>query len=113
MLCYSILYYFICSTRSPQKPRKPVRLRRSGHVVQISSVQAFFGLPRRTAYSAAKHAALGFYDSLRAEVAESGVAVTTVCPGYMRTEHASRAAGVREDGAKGGRKMEGKSVGTR
>lgn len=70
--------------------------RRSGHVVQISSVQGFFGLPGRTAYAAAKHAAVGFYDSLRAEVADNGIAVTTVCPGYIATEHARNAA--RSDG---------------
>lgn len=70
--------------------------------MQVSSVQAFFGLPGRTAYSAAKHAALGFYDSLRAEVASNGIAVTTVCPGYMATEHGRNAAGqVQEHGAKG------------
>ena len=33
----------------------------------------FFGLPGRTAYAAAKHAAVGFYDALRAEVSERGV----------------------------------------
>merc|ERR1719433_517988 len=64
---------------------------RSGHVVQISSVQGFFGLPGRTAYSAAKHAAVGFYDSLRAELADAGIAVTTVCPGYIRTGHSMNA----------------------
>lgn len=80
--------------------------RQSGHVVQISSVQGFFGLPGRTAYAAAKHAAVGFYDSLRAEVAENGIAVTTVCPGYIATEHGRHAARrvgthVVEDVAKG------------
>jgi len=63
-----------------------------GHVVQVSSVQGFFGLPGRTAYAAAKHAALGFYDSLRAEVADRGVYVTTVCPGYIATGHSQNAA---------------------
>jgi len=63
----------------------------SGHVVQISSVQGFFGLPGRTAYSAAKHAAVGFYDSLRAELADTGVLVTVVCPGYVRTGHSLNA----------------------
>lgn len=66
--------------------------RKSGHVVQVSSVQGFFGLPGRTAYAAAKHAALGFYDSLRAEVADSGIFVTTVCPGYIATSHSLNAA---------------------
>mmetsp|Transcript_100025 Transcript_100025/g.283123 ORF Transcript_100025/g.283123 Transcript_100025/m.283123 type:complete len:301 (-) Transcript_100025:151-1053(-) len=64
---------------------------RNGHVVHISSVQAFFGLPGRTAYAAAKHAAVGFYDSLRAEVAGRGVSVTTVCPGYIATGHGQAA----------------------
>lgn len=64
----------------------------SGHIVQISSVQGFFGLPGRTAYSATKHAAVGFYDSLRAEVAESGICVTMVAPGYIATKHSENAA---------------------
>eukprot|EP00747_Dinoflagellata_sp_TGD_P056374 gnl/TRDRNA2_/TRDRNA2_150056_c0_seq1.p1 gnl/TRDRNA2_/TRDRNA2_150056_c0~~gnl/TRDRNA2_/TRDRNA2_150056_c0_seq1.p1 ORF type:complete len:331 (+),score=57.69 gnl/TRDRNA2_/TRDRNA2_150056_c0_seq1:438-1430(+) len=61
--------------------------RSSGHVVQIAGVQGFIGLPGRAAMSAAKHAAVGFYDSLRAEVAGSGVTVTLVAPGYIATEH--------------------------
>eukprot|EP00929_Paragymnodinium_shiwhaense_P037212 TRINITY_DN19869_c0_g1_i1.p1 TRINITY_DN19869_c0_g1~~TRINITY_DN19869_c0_g1_i1.p1 ORF type:complete len:311 (-),score=82.65 TRINITY_DN19869_c0_g1_i1:113-1045(-) len=65
--------------------------RGSGHVVQIASVQGFFGLPGRTAYAAAKHAAVGFYDSLRAELVDTGVAVTTVCPGYIKTGHSVNA----------------------
>mmetsp|Transcript_73226 Transcript_73226/g.136843 ORF Transcript_73226/g.136843 Transcript_73226/m.136843 type:complete len:374 (-) Transcript_73226:46-1167(-) len=64
---------------------------RQGHVVQVASVQGFFGLPGRTAYSAAKHAAVGFYDSLRAEVADFDIKVTTVCPGYIRTGHSANA----------------------
>eukprot|EP00435_Cladocopium_sp_Y103_P030618 s2025_g7.t1 len=71
----------------------PDWLRRGeGHVVQVSSVQGFFGLPGRTAYAAAKHAAVGFYDSLRAEVADRGVSVTTICPGYIATGHSENAA---------------------
>ncbi|CAK9010463.1 Dehydrogenase/reductase SDR family protein 7-like [Durusdinium trenchii] len=65
--------------------------RHRGHVVQVSSVQGFFGLPGRTAYAAAKHAAVGFYDALRAEVSERGVEVTTICPGYIATGHSQNA----------------------
>ena len=65
--------------------------RQQGHVVQVSSVQGFFGLPGRTAYAAAKHAAVGFYDSLRAEVDDNGISVTTVCPGYIATGHSQNA----------------------
>jgi len=70
---------------------------RSGHVVQVTSVQGFFGLPCRSAYAAAKHAVFGFYDSLRAEVAEDGISVTTVAPGYIKTGHSLNA--LRGDGS--------------
>jgi len=43
----------------------------------------FFSI--RAAYSASKHALQAFSDSLRAEVASSGIKVTVVSPGYIRT----------------------------
>jgi short-subunit dehydrogenase len=70
--------------------------RRSGHVVAISSLLGKFGAPKRAAYSASKHAVIGFFDSLRAEVYEYGIAVTMICPGYVNT-NASRNA-LRSDG---------------
>jgi short-subunit dehydrogenase len=59
--------------------------RRSGHIVAISSLLGKFGAPERAAYSASKHALNGFCDSLRAEVHRHGIAVTVVCPGFVRT----------------------------
>jgi short-subunit dehydrogenase len=59
--------------------------RRSGHLVAISSLLGKFGSPQRAAYSASKHALIGFCDSLRAEVHNDGIAVTVVCPGFVRT----------------------------
>jgi dehydrogenase/reductase SDR family protein 7B len=59
--------------------------RRSGHIVPISSVVGYVGTPLRSTYSASKHALHGYFDSLRAEVAKDGIAVTIVCPGYIRT----------------------------
>lgn len=41
--------------------------------------------PRRAAYGATKHALIGFFDSLRAEVYEDGIRVTTILPGYIKT----------------------------
>ena len=62
-----------------------------GDIIQISSVQAFFGLGERAPYSAAKHALAGFIDSLRVELdsfpMESRIRVIHVCPGYIRTNH--------------------------
>lgn len=60
-------------------------VRREGQIVVISSLMGKFALPARGAYSASKHALHGFFDALRAEVEDQGVAVTIICPGYVRT----------------------------
>lgn len=69
-------------------------LKRSrGRIVAVSSLTGKFGTPMRTAYAASKHAMAGFFDSLRIELAESGVSVTTVYPGFVASEIRSRALG--------------------
>lgn len=65
--------------------------RKTGHFVVVSSVVGYVGTPHRTAYAASKHALHGFFESLRAEVFGAGVAVTMVCPGFVRTEIARKA----------------------
>lgn len=60
--------------------------RKSGHIVAISSVAGKFGPPMRTAYAAAKHAIIGFMDSLRAEIQEDNIHVMNVTPGSVRTD---------------------------
>lgn len=71
------------------------------HIIQISSVQGYFGLGERAPYSAAKHALVGFIDSLRAEVdsleSDSPVVVSLVSPGYIATNHSCNA--LRGDGS--------------
>ena len=66
-----------------------------GHIIQISSVQGFFGLGERAPYSAAKHAMVGFVDSLRVELdshpEHSNYRVTHVCPGHIATNHSLNA----------------------
>jgi short-subunit dehydrogenase len=59
--------------------------RRSGQIVVISSLLGKIGAPARSAYCASKHALHGFFDSLRAEIHGQGIAVTIVCPGFVRT----------------------------
>ena len=56
-----------------------------GTLCGIASVAGFRGLPGAGAYSASKSAALKWLESLRAELAGSGVAVVTICPGYIDT----------------------------
>lgn len=59
--------------------------RRRGHVVGVSSIAGFRGLPTAPFYSASKAAMSAFLEGLRADLGGSGVAVTVVHPGYVRT----------------------------
>jgi len=58
----------------------------AGVFVPIASVAGRISTPRRAAYGATKHALIGFFDSVRAELHAHGVQVTTILPGYIRTE---------------------------
>lgn len=59
--------------------------RRSGHVVGMSSLAAYKGLPGAAAYCASKAAVNAYLEGLRIELRSKGVAVTTVCPGFVNT----------------------------
>jgi short-subunit dehydrogenase len=75
----------------------PEMLRRGrGGVLNVASTAAFQPLPRQATYAATKAFVLSFTDSLHAELAGSGVAVTALCPGPVRTEFADT-AGIGED----------------
>ena len=75
---------------------------KSGYFAVTSSISGKVGVPFRTGYCAAKHAMMGFFDSLRTEVAHYGIKVTTITPGYIRTDISSRA--IIRDGETYGRK---------
>lgn len=57
----------------------------NGHLVILSSVVGKFGTQFRSSYAASKHALHGYFDSLRCEVYDKGIAVTIICPGYVKT----------------------------
>uniref|UniRef100_A0A8C0H8V8 Dehydrogenase/reductase SDR family member 7C n=2 Tax=Chelonoidis abingdonii TaxID=106734 RepID=A0A8C0H8V8_CHEAB len=61
--------------------------RRTGQVVLVNNIQGKLGVPFRAAYAASKHAAQGFFDCLRAEVAEFDVCISTVSPTFIRSYH--------------------------
>jgi NAD(P)-dependent dehydrogenase (short-subunit alcohol dehydrogenase family) len=63
----------------------PSLLERGGAVVAISSVAGFAPLVDRCGYAASKHALHGYFDTLRAELADQGVDVVLVCPAYADT----------------------------
>ena len=54
-----------------------------GRIVVVSSLAGLTGVPTRTGYAASKHALHGFFDSLRCELAGTGVTVTLVCPDFV------------------------------
>lgn len=60
--------------------------RGEGHIAVTSSVMGKIGTPLRSAYSAAKHALHGFFESLRIEIVHTGVKITVLCPGYIHTQ---------------------------
>ncbi|HEU4411994.1 MAG TPA: SDR family NAD(P)-dependent oxidoreductase [Polyangiaceae bacterium] len=62
-----------------------MRRRRAGRVVHITSIGGKIGVPHLAPYCSAKFALVGFSETLRAELAGTGVRVTTVVPGLMRT----------------------------
>jgi short-subunit dehydrogenase len=64
-----------------------------GRIVAIASIAGLVGIPTRTGYAASKHAMVGFFDSLRVELAGSGVSVTVVAPDFVRSEIHRRATG--------------------
>jgi short-subunit dehydrogenase len=56
-----------------------------GHLVAISSLAAFKGLPGESAYCASKAAVNIYMEGLRIALRTKGVSVTTVCPGFVQT----------------------------
>ena len=62
-----------------------------GHIAVTSSVAGKIGAPFRTGYCAAKHAVMGFFDALRSEVQQHNIRVTTITPGYIRTNISANA----------------------
>jgi short-subunit dehydrogenase len=63
---------------------------RRGALVGIASIAGFRGLPGSGAYSASKAAAITYLESLRVELRDTGVAVVTICPGYVSTPMTAR-----------------------
>lgn len=63
----------------------PMRARGTGTLAGIASVAGMRGLPGSGAYCASKSAAIAWLESMRLELAGSGLRISTVCPGYVKT----------------------------
>ena len=59
--------------------------RGSGHLVVISSLAAYRGLPKSAAYCASKAAVSAFFESLRLDLKPRGIDVTIIHPGFIKT----------------------------
>lgn len=71
----------------------PYLKKSKGRLVAVSSLTGKTGVPTRSGYGASKHAMAGFFDTIRIELKETGVSVTTIYPGFVSTEVRQRAMG--------------------
>jgi NAD(P)-dependent dehydrogenase (short-subunit alcohol dehydrogenase family) len=62
-----------------------MRAKKSGRIVNISSIGGKISVPHLVPYSASKFALVGLSKGLRTELMKDGIKVTTICPGLMRT----------------------------
>ena len=60
--------------------------RRAGHIVTVSSVAGKVGTKLRSGYNGAKFGVIGFMDSLRAEMKQHDLVVTSILPGFINTQ---------------------------
>jgi short-subunit dehydrogenase len=58
----------------------------AGHIVGVASVAGYRGFPGSEAYGATKAAQINLLEAMRGSLAQHGIRVTTVCPGFVRTE---------------------------
>ena len=57
----------------------------NGFIVILSSPAGKFGFPLRSSYAASKHALHGYFESLRAELKETNIGISFICPGRVQT----------------------------
>jgi 3-oxoacyl-[acyl-carrier protein] reductase len=90
--------------RCAQAAARPMLAAGRGVIVNISSLLGHIGIPRRAAYTAAKHGLEGLTKTLAVEWAARGVRVVSVSPAYVATEllaETSRAGGFSLDDVAG------------
>jgi len=74
-----------------------MKARKSGLIVNMSSVGALHAFPMRTPYPATKRAVLGLTESLAAEVGPDGIRVNAVCPGAIADARQERVIAARAE----------------
>ena len=64
---------------------KPMRKRKRGQLALVSSIAGFRGLPSAPAYSASKVMVKAYGEALRGVLAEDGIGVSVICPGFVES----------------------------
>ena len=83
----------LIATIALTKALLPHLIQQKGQVVIISSVMGKINTKYRSAYAAAKHGAVGYFESLRLELKEDGVNVCNIIPGFIATNITKNAVG--------------------
>jgi NAD(P)-dependent dehydrogenase (short-subunit alcohol dehydrogenase family) len=66
-----------------------MRQRRSGHLVAVSSIASYRGIPLLAGYCASKSGVNALCEAFRVELKPLGIRVTTLCPGFIKTDIAA------------------------
>jgi NAD(P)-dependent dehydrogenase (short-subunit alcohol dehydrogenase family) len=73
-----------------------LKQQRGGHIVNIASAAGLMNPPRMANYNASKAAVVSLSETLRLELAEHGIGVSVVCPGFFPTDLASTVRSTKE-----------------
>jgi 3-hydroxybutyrate dehydrogenase len=83
---YAILAINLSSVFHTTRLALPAMKQRGfGRIVNIASAHALVGSPYKSAYVSAKHGVAGFTKAVALEVAQAGITVNAICPGYVLT----------------------------
>ncbi len=84
-----------------------MKTNRWGRIINVASAHALVASPYKSAYVAAKHGVAGLTKTVALEVAEQGITVNAICPGYVLTPlvakqipDTAKARGISEDEVK-------------